>query len=383
MGAKMKIKVLLFISVSPILLVLSVSCSPPTPLPKTPTVMYTETPTNAPTIIYTPTQAPSATATVVSPPPASVCDIIINAGETIITEANKTTCLRGGSYVQQVNLSQNGAKLIAYPGETPVIDGENTLAPNWGALVHLTGNDTEIHNIEIRNSAGMCLVLSGENSLASHVDASHCAENGILIKGDYGVVEYSSVTDAAFSRQSGWSPCLSAARRPTGAIIRNNHVKDCGGEGISTYEAFGTLIEDNLIENNWNSAHIYISDAQDVIVRGNTIRDNEGFQAGLMLGDEVYNPPSKNILVENNYVEGTRRNFYWWQGVQGGGLDNVTIQNNTFVEASSAAGVQINLGDHVNSIFTNNTIIQTDGLPPFLNYGNLPGDNTIITTVQN
>ena len=56
--------------------------------------------------------------------------------------------------MQQVNLSQNGAKLIAYPGETPVIDGENVLAPNWGALVHLTGNDTEMLS---ERMTGRCL----------------------------------------------------------------------------------------------------------------------------------------------------------------------------------------------------------------------------------
>ncbi|MFC1647249.1 right-handed parallel beta-helix repeat-containing protein [Patescibacteria group bacterium] len=320
-----------------------------------------------------------------SPSLAINCDITIQSGQSIVTQINKTTCLRDGTYVQQVFIRANNAHLTSYPGEKAVIDGQNKLAPNWGALIRLEGNGSKVSNLEIKNSAGMCLLLKGEDTHADNIFAHHCAENGILIKGDRGIVENSKVDTAATARQSGWSSCLTAARRPTNAIIRNNYVLNCGGEGISTYEAFGTLLENNTVENNYNSTMMYVSDAQDVIVRDNTIRDNGGCNTGLMMGDETENPPSKNIEVYNNKVYNTCRNFYWWWDTSrfaNGGMNKFYIHDNYFYEATSKANVQINEGNHVYSTFTNNTIIQTISpgtIKPFINYSNLSGNNTIIT----
>lgn len=300
-----------------------------------------------------------------------------------IVSAGSTVYIREGVYVEKLYFGASGTasnRIVyqSYPGEVAIIDGNNTLAPNWEPLVRLAGDYITIADIEIRNSLGMCLLLQGRYGVASNIEAHHCMENGILIKGDYGIVENSDVYDAAFGRVISWASCLSAARRPTGAIIRNNHVWDCSGEGISSYEAFGTLIENNLVENGIHSALMYISDTQDVIVRGNTLIEDDGVQYGLLMGDEVADPNTANILIENNYVEGARYNYYWYGGAVDG-LHNVTITNNVFVEGRDA-GVRINAGNHTDSVFDNNTIIQTNGQPPFLNYGNVPGENTIITS---
>jgi len=56
-----------------------------------------------------------------------------------------------------------------------------------------------------------------------------------------------------------------------------------------------------------------------------------GEQVGIMMGDERTNPPSANITVFNNISFGNHANFWWWQVVQGGGINNVLIANNTFV----------------------------------------------------
>jgi hypothetical protein len=96
-----------------------------------------------------------------------------------------------------------------------------------------------------------------------------------------------------------------------------------------------------------------------------------------MMGDEKCLPCSSDIMVIDNYVYETRRNFYWWEGASDR-MVNTKISGNVFKESTNVAGAQINMGSHVNTVFEKNVIIQTNGLPPFLNYGNVPGENTIV-----
>jgi hypothetical protein len=88
-----------------------------------------------------------------------------------------------------------------------------------------------------------------------------------------------------------------------------------------------------------------------------------GEQVGIMMGDESYQPPSSNITIINNIAYGNNRNFYWWRGDQGGGLVNVLIANNSFVNSVGTSGVKFNRGDHQNSYFINNIIVQDGSLP--------------------
>jgi len=54
--------------------------------------------------------------------------------------------IRGGIYQERVTFAGSGTatapiKILAYPGETPIIDGNNyTIATNWGALLYLSGD---------------------------------------------------------------------------------------------------------------------------------------------------------------------------------------------------------------------------------------------------
>jgi hypothetical protein len=127
-------------------------------------------------------------------------------------------------------------------------------------------------------------------------------------------------------------------------------------------------MEDNIVYDNW-SANVYISDSTNVTLQRNFVylSDNSiimsGSRVGIMLGDEVYNPRSSNITVINNLVYGGYRNFYWWQGVQGGGMLNVLVANNTFVNSRSVSGIQIDHGPHQNVRFNNNIVVQDGNLP--------------------
>ncbi len=291
--------------------------------------------------------------------------------------------VRGGVYKEVVDFSTSGSasqpiRIEAYPGETPVIEGDFARPGYWGSLVRLSGDYIHLSGIEVRNSAYMCVLVYGSYNVVDDVFAHHCKENGILISGgQHSTVQNSRVWQAAlaneFAKNDDWASGLSAGREGVAyATIRNNTVWESWGEGISSYEADQVTIENNVVHDNY-TANIYISDSTNVLCQGNFVYTDPaselfdyGPHVGIMLGDERYTPPSKNITLINNIAYGNRRNFYWWRGVQGGGMENVLIAHNTFVNSIQVSGVIIADGDHSNVRFTNNLIQQDGPLPVIL-----------------
>ena len=364
------------------------------------TALPTFTSTTLPTTTNTSTAAASPTATANSTPIAgarvfyvSVSGSDSNPGSQSqpwrsIQKAAKslvagdTVYVRGGVYNESVRISNSGTqsqpiRFLAYPGETPVIDGNNYQLPTvyWGVLLEISGNYIQVSGLEIRYSNWMGVVLSGQHDLASNMNVHHSRETGMLVSGDYGIVENSRVWQNANRNetntpygQGGWATGLSAARHPNYAVLRGNTIYNNWGEGLSTFEANGTVMEDNVVYDNW-STNVYISDATNVLLQRNLVygSDNSliksGSRIGIEMGDEVYNPPSSNITIINNLVYGNYRNFFWWQGNKGGGLLNVLIANNSFINSRSTSGVQIDAGPHQNVRFYNN-IVQQDGSLP-------------------
>lgn len=292
-------------------------------------------------------------------------------------DPGETIYVRGGVYNEYVNFYESGTaaariNILAYPGETPILDGSNYSIPafEWGVMLAVSGDYVTVSGFEVRYSSGMGVALSGKYDSAEAINVHHNWQNGILILGDNGTANNNRVWSNCMSNENGtassWPSGLSAARHPNNAVITNNVVYGNWGEGLSTYEANGTLIEGNIIYDNW-SANLYVSDATNVVVKRNFVYATGamtgGSQVGIMMGDEVYAPASANIQVVNNIVYGTNRTYYWWQGVQGGGMVNVTIANNTFVNSRSIVGFQINDGAHQDVNIHNNIIVQEGNLP--------------------
>jgi parallel beta-helix repeat protein len=247
-------------------------------------------------------------------------------------------------------------------------------------MLKLSGNYIQMSGFEVRYTNWMAVVITGANNVVSGFNVHHNKENGILITGNSDIVENSSVWMNCLSNENGiqtrqgWASGLSAARYPNNAIIRNNKVYQNWGEGLSTYEANGTIIEGNIVYDNY-ATNVYISDATNVLVQRNIIYAtagssvNKGARSGIMMGDERYAPASSNIRILNNIVFGTYRNFHWWQGTKGGGMNNVLIANNTFVNSRSTTNFQISNGTHLNVRVMNNIISQDDSLSIALIYG--------------
>ncbi|RPH59213.1 MAG: hypothetical protein EHM81_08635 [Chloroflexi bacterium] len=296
--------------------------------------------------------------------------------------AGDTLYIRGGVYQEAVTFSRSGTasapiKILAYPGETPIVDGNNYKIPasTWGTILEISGSYVQVSGLEVRYSNWMGVVLSGDHITASGLNVHHIRETGMLLSGDYGLVESCRVWQAANRNETnspysggGWATGLSAARHPNYAVLRGNVVYNNWGEGLSTFEANQVVMEGNIVYDNW-SANVYISDATNVVMQRNLVYRSpnsivqKGSRIGILMGDELYNPPSAGIKVINNLVYGTNRTFYWYQGPRGGGMDSVLVANNTFVNSVSGAGIQIDSGSHKNTRIENN-IIQQDGSLP-------------------
>lgn len=296
-----------------------------------------------------------------------------------MVEPGDVVYIRDGVYQESVNISTSGTGnapiyFQAYPGENPVIDGNNFTIPDydWGPLLTISGNYIRVSGVEVRYSRGMGVVLTGSFVVADNIYSHHNKENGILIsRGHYSSVKNSLIWRNALSNEFGQgnnhSSGLSAARNGvTHARISHNIVWENWGEGVSSFEADNITIEDNIVHDNY-TANIYISDSTYVICQSNFIYIDPtsyifpyGEQVGIMLGDELYAPPSANLTIINNIASGNRINLYWWQGSQGGGMNNVLIANNSFVNSIATSNIKILRGDHQNVEISNN-IIQQDG----------------------
>ena len=296
-----------------------------------------------------------------------------------------------GTYVERVFVGESGTEnapitIMAYPGDSPVIDGQESLpSSDWSALVQIEGSYVHFSGFEVKNSningiykGGMGVVLHGHHNILSKMNVHHTWENGVLIKGDHCIVEDCIIWQAARSNSSNpgsvnWSSGLSAARSTadgitTNAVLRRNTVYNNWGEGLSTYEAEGTIIEDNIIYDNW-SVNLYISDSHDVLAQRNIIYNTSnnivGQRRPVTLGDEKSSVPrSANNTLINNFIYNADLWAFWSTVVPGSGLDNVLIANNTIVDGQIIIGN--NPFDGVinkSALICNNIFINENGSP--------------------
>lgn len=300
----------------------------------------------------------------------------LNASVAKLTPGD-TLYARAGVYVEALAIWVSGTStapitIAAYPGEAPVIDGQGTLPlGDWDGLVGMNGDYLHVSGFEVRNSVlghhARGVELWGTHNRLSRCNVHHVMSNGVLISGDYGIVEDSMVwesdQDNATNPGSGWGSGLSAARGTNtddhitdNAIIRRNLVFRNWGEGLSTYEARGTLIEDNVVYDNY-AQNVYISDASDVMFRRNIVYKTPGNAYGpntqWALADEVVSVPrSSNNTIINNLFYNINLSAFEWTIVPGSGLTNALIANNTFVDGTLHTG-PINSGNRIeNNVFT-------------------------------
>ncbi len=296
-----------------------------------------------------------------------------------LLKACDTLYVRGGVYNQSgvyVYASGTAAapiKILAYPGESPVLDATGLTLPAWTPFFRLQGQYTQLSGFEVRNGI-VGISVTGAYNTVTNMYVHHVLQQGIYAQGDYSDIENNTVAFASMNQlynplptaTGGWADGICAARDlvngiTDNAILRGNTVYSVYGEGIATFASNGTLMENNTSYDNW-AANAYISDASNVIFRNNltynTPNNTVGKRSwGLLFADEVASlPRSQNNIAINNTILNGDISAFSWTIVAGSGLTNVLIANNTVINGGLSTG-PINQA----SVIENNIFYRNDG----------------------
>ena len=309
-----------------------------------------------------------------------------------------------GTYNEVVTIrsTQSGITLTAYPNNKPVIDGGTTLpSTDWSALITVNGNYNTVSGFEVKNSdlntlhrGDRGIQVYGHHNLISKVNVHHAADEGIYLSGDYNTVEDSSVwqcsregmANGGAATATSWGAGLVAGHNQdtSGASLkqgitsyptfRRNKIFNNWGEGFACYEVDHCTMEDNIVYDNW-TVNLYLSDATNSVVRRNMIyisttpaistRNNLPPPAILLADENSTVSRSAYNTVVNNFIYNADFDAFSWTGVNGSGLNNVLIANNTIVDGGLFTGAG---GKHVivnvASQIRNNIILGTDSYVP-------------------
>ncbi len=305
-----------------------------------------------------------------------------------MVQPGNTVYIRGGVYQEAVDFAISGTpnspiKILAFPNEIPIIDGNNYQIPDHegGSLLEVSGSYVTVSGFEVRYSSYIGVLLSGSYSVADSINAHHNLHGGMNTNGDFSTIQNSQVWSNDMQNYGGINPAgdstgLTAARHPDHATLRNNVVFGNWGIGLSTYESNGTVLTGNIVYDNYGP-NSYISDATDVLFEHNFIFAtgvmNPPDKIGIQVGDELSTPPSSNITIINNIVYNTDRNIACWKGSTGK-MTNVLIANNTFVNSRQETNVLFNDGLLFENVkFLNNLVVQDGNLPIVIVDNNHPG----------
>lgn len=294
-----------------------------------------------------------------------------------------TIILRQGEYTEKVVIQKSGTAnnpitLKAAQGERVVLNLSNTTSP----VIKVTGSYITLDGLEVKNSKSACVELNGTHITAMHLKVYDCVDHGIYADGQFITIEKNDVTrtnlenDRSASKiASSWGSAIKLRVGADSITIRGNSVHNNWGEGIAVTRGSNVVVSDNTFFDNWG-VNIYIDNSKDVQVVSNFsyCTQNSGFErngeraAGIALGEEKYEGWGNQlarIAISNNIVYNCGRGLISYGAQQiGGGLDTVTIRNNTFWNTTNTA-LSFN-GDPSpsktkNTVISNNIVFQPNG----------------------
>ncbi|MEM7131410.1 MAG: LamG-like jellyroll fold domain-containing protein [Chloroflexota bacterium] len=334
---------------------------------------------------------------------------LANAGDTIY--------VRSGTYHEQVRITKSGAsgrpiRLLAYPGEQPVIDGEyklptgatagcSNVAPKhcfvYTPLVLIEGSHVEFRGFKVIRSHGRGIgVSSPRQARTSNVLISDCAVHEIrsaaihVLRASQVMIQKCDVSHGAnfatHSRGSGtlnW-PVVVNMVGADHVTVRQSTIHESWGEGIGAgRDSTNITIEDNIIYDNY-ALQVYLHRSQDVTLQRNLIyhTNAKAFRRGnnpsscVVVNNESYFPNSiltARMKIRNNVVTGCSQGIAVWGNAGTGVLtSDIEIANNTVVHAkkntdSYATGIAINPRATLkNIVIKQNITLQSDGRSAFI-----------------
>jgi hypothetical protein len=307
----------------------------------------------------------------------------LNAGDTLF--------IFGGIYQEHVWISKSGTQLnpilvTNYNNGEVIIDGINNTLPPQGSgtpLIAVAGDWVTISNLTIRYSGDRGVSALGAHVILDNLYVHHNWAGGVTLQGNYDLIQnsriwYNSTINENGQSTTGWGSGVSCARYPDYCTIRKTTVWGNWGEGISTFEALHTTLEDNISYD--NEQNFYISDTKYTLVQRNLSYCTPGnpidpyvTQNGILVGDEKGVPiplgpngtryPSSDNTFINNLVMGCNRNLAAGTNES----TNNLYAYNTFVNSAGTTTEPANVlfyeGTASNARFVNNIIMQQDTLP--------------------
>ncbi|HET8708866.1 MAG TPA: right-handed parallel beta-helix repeat-containing protein [Candidatus Saccharimonadales bacterium] len=289
--------------------------------------------------------------------------------------STKTVYIRGGTYSPAakflLNNYDNNTKWLAYPGETPVIDGGGTLNDIW--FFDAGARNITLHGVTFQNVYCCAVNLNGYNNAGSDtgtiegVVVANCTIKTVLPNPADIYADYGAIRATSFIRNN---------------VFRNNYIQDCGGPGIALVAGGGTefnfgnkVIRNKIINSNnqgrADTGGIYMLDrgytgqvANPTIIDGNYIENaGSGSDTKLLYLDDQ----ASKVVVSNNIMCGLA---HW--AFQLHGSDYITMQNNIFdiSDQTVPSGYYLALYQNANTytnygmtnnVFTGNVVYDAGG----------------------
>ncbi|HEY2091400.1 MAG TPA: right-handed parallel beta-helix repeat-containing protein [Thermoanaerobaculia bacterium] len=298
-----------------------------------------------------------------------------------VAQPGDTVYARAGVYNDLVRISSKGTSaahigIKAYPGELPVIDGTGTAA-STDLVAFSNAQYVDFSGFEVRNSThiGIC-VYPGSFLTISNNNVHGSVRNGIWA----GYSTFGTTSDLTISGNTVWNNVLENQYRTMNGgwaqaigtesanrvTITNNKIYQNYGEGIAYVLSDNGTIKKNEVYDNY-SVEIYLDNAQTTIVDSNLAytTGNTGYYrssypaSGIGTANESYSTsnPLSSLTITNNIVLNSKYGFYYSNEANGGGLQSVTVANNTFYKGAVDV-LWIASAAHSNSVFENNVFYQ-------------------------
>lgn len=305
----------------------------------------------------------------------------IGKGIAVLTNGSSDRLyIRAGTYIERVTVSKNGENdsnriiISGYEDELVTISGNNNTTPtkcSGGSLFNITGNWVTLQNITITESGDYGLSIAGDNCKVYGVEISYSWRTGLFFSGaDTGIASNSIIHHNSYSYnncsgQTGYCGTWGSAFTATGSsniTLENSTIYNNWGEGVSVYNnVSNSTIQDNIVYDN-GSVNLYMDSTYNCTAQRNILyfsTTSSGCAAeNLVLRREYAGSAFSDNTIINNFVKGGNWPFRAGLSQNNGSLVNTVITNNTIVNDRSGAEYLFTIsgpaGVHSNSQVRNN-----------------------------
>jgi hypothetical protein len=290
-----------------------------------------------------------------------------------------TVMVRGGVYylknTQYIASRGTSRAPILYrsaPGERAVIDGSRT---SDGNLLDIRGQYNIIRGFEVRHAKNFGIITLGamhSTIVGNFVHSSWQSAIGIeggKIGGDpnpwtvgmrvISNVVYNNVLSKKYKPKADSAPVVHADYAQDVSFL-NNRIVQNHQIGLELAIVRGATVAGNTMYD--NELHLHLDNASDVTVRDNFLYrvkskpTNTGIQTANI--DWKDSNPLRNITVRNNVILGGSFGFMYGTYGRGGGLKNVTFEQNTIYGATGWTLLIVADPGHSGSVFRRNIFVK-------------------------